>query len=292
MNSRAKRRNFYRNIDERRFILGQGAAHLPRMRVLGQKIEERSIACRILIRLAFAYNRFAEYIDGESRTPFPDFAEIWKGGFAIRTGDKDMRHRKDISADEGCGYRRNQTANTQSALKESGDRRIGIFQIFREMFNDFVGRTKSRKNIDESKYLRFEKRIAHRPLHQPPREILFGKQASRTVVFVNELEYLPSELLDIRLNIRNVTHISAPSSKSLGLRRRSVGCFSRRERSAAICIITVERATRKNRQPAAARRVAFKMGRLLRCSSVTYRYRNAPSSRLADDPFVNTTKPK
>ena len=30
---------------------------------------------------------------------------------------------------------------------------------------------------------------------------------------------------------------------------------------------------------------ALKMGRLLRCSSVTYRSRYAPSSRLADDPF-------
>ena len=54
---------------------------------------------------------------------------------------------------------------------------------------------------------------------------------------------------------------SAPSPKSLGLRRRSVGCFSRRERSAAIWIIAVERATRKNSQPAAAHRVALKMGR-------------------------------
>jgi hypothetical protein len=33
--------------------------------------------------------------------------------------------------------------------------------------------------------------------------------------------------------------------------------------------IRVERATRKNRQLATARRVALKMGRLLRCSSVT-----------------------
>jgi hypothetical protein len=36
---------------------------------------------------------------------------------------------------------------------------------------------------------------------------------------------------------------------------------------------------------AAARRVALKMGRRLRCSSVTYRFRYAPSSRLADGPF-------
>jgi len=35
--------------------------------------------------------------------------------------------------------------------------------------------------------------------------------------------------------------------------------------------IRVERATRKNSQPAAARRVALKMGRRLRCSSVTSR---------------------
>src|SRR5882724_8915543 len=55
--------------------------------------------------------------------------------------------------------------------------------------------------------------------------------------------------------------------------------------------IRVERATRKNSQLAAARRVALKMGRRLRCSSVTYRSRYAPSNRqsgsdrLADDPF-------
>jgi hypothetical protein len=49
--------------------------------------------------------------------------------------------------------------------------------------------------------------------------------------------------------------------------------------------IRVERATRKNSQLAAARRVALKMGRRLRCSSVTYRFRYAPSSRLAGGPF-------
>src|SRR5271157_1637015 len=47
---------------------------------------------------------------------------------------------------------------------------------------------------------------------------------------------------------------SAPSPKSIGFRRRSVGCFSRRERSAAICVITAERATRKNSQLAPARK--------------------------------------
>jgi hypothetical protein len=50
-------------------------------------------------------------------------------------------------------------------------------------------------------------------------------------------------------------------------------------------LIRVERATRKNSQPAAAQRVALKMGRRLRCSSVTYRFRYAPSSRLAGGPF-------
>jgi anti-sigma factor RsiW len=35
----------------------------------------------------------------------------------------------------------------------------------------------------------------------------------------------------------------------------------------------------------AAQRVAFKMGRRPRCSSVTYQFRYAPSSRLAGGPF-------
>jgi hypothetical protein len=50
-------------------------------------------------------------------------------------------------------------------------------------------------------------------------------------------------------------------------------------------LIRVERATRKNSQLAAAQRVALEMGRRLRCSSVTYRFRYAPSSRLAGGPF-------
>jgi len=45
--------------------------------------------------------------------------------------------------------------------------------------------------------------------------------------------------------------------------------------------IRVERATRKNSQLATARRVAMKMGRRLRCSSVTYQSRYAPSLRPA-----------
>ncbi|PWT81058.1 MAG: hypothetical protein C5B58_10425 [Acidobacteria bacterium] len=49
--------------------------------------------------------------------------------------------------------------------------------------------------------------------------------------------------------------------------------------------IRVERATRKNRQLATARRVALKMGRLLRFLSVTYRFRYASSSCLAGGPF-------
>src|SRR6266436_1798374 len=43
-------------------------------------------------------------------------------------------------------------------------------------------------------------------------------------------------------------------------------------------LIRVERATRKNSQLAAARRVAFKMGRRPRCSSDTYQFRYAPSN--------------
>jgi hypothetical protein len=42
---------------------------------------------------------------------------------------------------------------------------------------------------------------------------------------------------------------------------------------------------RKNGQPATAQWVAMKMGRRLRCSSVTYRFRYAPSWRLAGGPF-------
>jgi hypothetical protein len=49
--------------------------------------------------------------------------------------------------------------------------------------------------------------------------------------------------------------------------------------------IREERATRKNSQLAAAHRVVMKMGRRLRCTSVTYRFRYAPSLRLAGGPF-------
>jgi len=49
--------------------------------------------------------------------------------------------------------------------------------------------------------------------------------------------------------------------------------------------IRKERATRKNGQLAAAQGVALKMGRRLRCSSVTYRFGYAPSSCLAGGPF-------
>jgi hypothetical protein len=55
--------------------------------------------------------------------------------------------------------------------------------------------------------------------------------------------------------------------------------------------IRAERETRKNSQLAAAQRVALKMGRRPRCSSVTYRfgyapsYRQSGSDRLAGGPF-------
>src|ERR1700745_1630753 len=56
-------------------------------------------------------------------------------------------------------------------------------------------------------------------------------------------------------------------------------------------LIRAKRATRKNSQLATAQRVALKMGRRLRCSSVTYQSRYAPSycqsgsDRLAGGPF-------
>jgi hypothetical protein len=60
--------------------------------------------------------------------------------------------------------------------------------------------------------------------------------------------------------------------------------------------IRVERATRKNSQLAAAHRVALKMGRRLRCSSVTYRFRYAPSNAspartVLPRPILNATTP-
>jgi len=51
--------------------------------------------------------------------------------------------------------------------------------------------------------------------------------------------------------------------------------------------IRVERATRKNNQPAAARRVALKMGRRLRCPSVTYRA--SPARTPCRRPILNAT---
>ena len=54
--------------------------------------------------------------------------------------------------------------------------------------------------------------------------------------------------------------VSCPRNKEV-VCRRSVGCFSRRERSAHIFVIRVERATQKNSQLAPAQRVAMKMGR-------------------------------
>jgi hypothetical protein len=87
----------------------------------------------------------------------------------------------------------------------------------------------------------------------------------------------------------------------LGLPARSLKTramsFAMSKRLRVEWIITVERATQKNSQLAAARRVALKMGRLLRCWSVTYRFRDAPLApgRLGPPrrrPFLNATKLK
>src|SRR6516162_11850437 len=84
--------------------------------------------------------------------------------------------------------------------------------------------------------------------------------------------------------------VSCPLNKH-AFRRRSVGCFSRRSepdgrwRRAYLKLIREERVTWKNSQLAAAQRVAMKMGRRLPCSSVTYQFRYAPSSRLAGGSF-------
>src|ERR1700681_2140103 len=89
----------------------------------------------------------------------------------------------------------------------------------------------------------------------------------------------PSHNVFNSVNIRLCAELLLPSVLSPKYEvfcRRSVGCFSRRERSAHIFVIRVERATRKNSQLAPAQRVAMKMGRRPRCSSVTYRFRYAP----------------
>jgi hypothetical protein len=84
---------------------------------------------------------------------------------------------------------------------------------------------------------------------------------------------------------------SVPSLKPLEFRRRSVGCFSRRERSAHICVIRVERAMRKNSQLAAAREGCVENGpaAALLVGYVSFRYapsyRQSGSDRLAGGPF-------
>jgi hypothetical protein len=76
-----------------------------------------------------------------------------------------------------------------------------------------------------------------------------------------------------------VVPVSCPRNTCM-FRRRSVGCFSRRSepdsryRRAYLGLIRKDPPRRRqNSQLAAARRVAMKMGRRLRCSSVTYRFR-------------------
>ena len=54
--------------------------------------------------------------------------------------------------------------------------------------------------------------------------------------------------------------------------------------------IRKERATRKNGQLTTARRVAMKMGRRLRCSSVTYQSRYAPLLAPCRRPILIATK--
>jgi hypothetical protein len=81
---------------------------------------------------------------------------------------------------------------------------------------------------------------------------------------------------------------SVLSPKYVYVSPRSVGCFSRRSepdwryRRAYLDLIRKERATRKNSQLAAAQRVAMKMGRWLRCSSVTSRFHICPTRQRVD----------
>jgi hypothetical protein len=91
------------------------------------------------------------------------------------------------------------------------------------------------------------------------------------------------QIVAMRLSDIQTATTSVLSPKYEVFCRRSAGCFSRRSepdwrRSARIFVIRVERATRQNSPLAPAQRVAMKMGRRLRCSSVTYRFRYAPSS--------------
>jgi hypothetical protein len=80
---------------------------------------------------------------------------------------------------------------------------------------------------------------------------------------------------------RAIRRAVACSWQAIGRKRGEYTC----PEQAHISVIRVKRATRKNSQLAPARRVAMKMGRRPRCSSVTYGFRYAPSSRLAGGPF-------
>ena len=84
---------------------------------------------------------------------------------------------------------------------------------------------------------------------------------------------------------------SAPLANSGDVAAGQLAVFQGASEAPISELIWVERATRENSQPAAAQRVALKMGRRLRCSPVTYRFRYVPSycqsgsDRLAGGPF-------
>ena len=101
--------------------------------MLCEKIEERSIAYRILVRLTLADDRLAEDIDGESGSLFADFAKVPESGLTIRARDKNICHPTYIFADDGCRYRRNEAPDAQCTLEKSGNSGPRVIQIFGEM---------------------------------------------------------------------------------------------------------------------------------------------------------------
>jgi hypothetical protein len=86
------------------------------------------------------------------------------------------------------------------------------------------------QNIDESEHLRLEDRVSHRPFHQASIEIFASEEAGSALVFVDEGEDFPAQLLDFQLNRPNITHeVRLKLTKATLLAKQKIDKFRNQE---------------------------------------------------------------
>ena len=185
MDLRREGRDFDREVETgQRGATGAQIAE-ARFRVGAQGLadgaEDVEVALQELVGLGLTHHGLAQQVDGGDHTTTGVGEQPLDEVAGVFAGDKLPGHVGDLRLDRSRDQTRREGRRAEPGLQRRMQLHRAVAEVLLKVADDFGAGIKRREYVDKSEQLGLERRVAHRPLHDPGVGALFGEDAGRRV---------------------------------------------------------------------------------------------------------------